>query len=502
MTTPRLSADYAQALPQLARPWTPVLPEAPAGGPGPALVAVNTALAQELDIDPDWLHTAEALAVLGARQVLAGTRPVAQAYAGHQFGGYSPLLGDGRAVLLGELRDRHGGLRDLALKGSGRTVFARGGDGRAVLGPVLREYLLGEAMHALGVPTTRALAAVTTGDAVLRDAGPAPGAVLTRVAASHLRIGTFEVVARSLPPEQSTELLPQLLSYAAARHYPTVRDADEGAALGLLDAVTQAQAALVAQWLSLGFIHGVMNTDNMTISGETIDYGPAAWLETYDEDAVFSSIDTGGRYRFGHQPGIALWNLSRLAETLLPLVAPQVDTALAQATAVLETFEGRFRGHWLARMRAKLGLVDAQPTDPELIGDLLGALADSGSDYTLAWRALAGHLRADGDADRPTDGASVVPGVPEQWLRRWRARLGPADPRQVADAMDRVNPAYVPRNHLVEQALAAAVSGDLAPFERLLGALVDPFVERPDRADLAAAAPAGFTESHVTFCGT
>ena len=493
MTTPRLSADYAQALAELGRPWTPILPEPPAAGPGPRLLAANDALAAELGIDADWLHTPEALAVLGARAVLPGSQPVAQAYAGHQFGSYSPLLGDGRAVLLGEITDRAGRLRDIGLKGSGRTGFARGGDGRAVLGPVLREYLLGEAMHALGVPTTRALAAVTTGDAVLREGGPAPGAVLTRVAASHLRIGTFEVVARSLPPEQTAVLLPRLLSYAAARHHPGALTADEGVALGLLGAVVEAQAALLAQWLSLGFIHGVMNTDNMTISGETIDYGPAAWLETYDESAVFSSIDRGGRYRFGHQPSIALWNLSRLAETLLPLVADDQETAIAQATAVLDTFEGSFRRHWLTRMRAKLALDGEQPQDFQLVIDLLASLAASQADYTLAWRSLARLLR-----DEPAPELHLAEG----WLTRWRARLGAAEPHVVADAMDRVNPAYVPRNHLVEHALERAVAGDLEPFQRLLAALTKPFAERPDRADLAAAAPPGFTESHVTYCGT
>jgi uncharacterized protein YdiU (UPF0061 family) len=491
MTSPALRHDYAAALPEIVRPWSPTLPPRPEGGRGPELVAVNDALAADLEIDPAWVRGAEALVVLGGRGILPGSRPVAQAYAGHQFGGFSPVLGDGRAVLLGEIATP-GGLRDIALKGSGRTTFSRGGDGRAVLGPVLREYLFGESMAALGVPTTRALAAVTTGDRVYRDGRMPPGAVLTRVAASHLRVGTFELVARSLPQDARAAVLPRLVAYAAARHHPSA-DPGPGQGLALLDAVVTAQADLLAHWMSLGFVHGVMNTDNTTISGETIDYGPCAWVEAYDEDAVFSSIDTGGRYRFGHQPAVALWNLSRLAESLLPLVAEDPNIAVSQATSILDQFGPRYHQAWQDRLRAKLGLPDTRDEDAALVDDLLAGLADARADYTSTWRLLAAHLRG--------QGAPGVPGVSEGWLARWRARV-PGDPRERAAAMDAVNPAYVPRNHLVDAALVAAEEGDLAPFERLLAALTDPYADHPHRADLATPAPPGFTERFVTFCGT
>lgn len=492
MTTPALLGDFAAAFPEIVRPWAPVLPPPRADGPGPRFVAVNEALATDLGLDPEWLGTEEALSALGARGILPGTTPVATAYAGHQFGGFSPVLGDGRAVLLGEHRTPSGDLRDIALKGSGRTVFSRGGDGRAVVGPVLREYLFGEAMHALGVPTTRALAAVATGDRVFRDGRMPCGAVLTRVAASHLRVGTFELIARSVAPEVTTSVLPRLVSYAAARHHQGATPG-AGQALALLAAAVAAQADLIAAWMSLGFVHGVMNTDNMTISGETIDYGPCAWLDAYDENAVFSSIDTGGRYRFGHQPAVALWNLSRFAETLLPLIDDDPATAVAQASGVLETFGPRYQERHLARMRVKLGLTDTQPDDGALVDDLLAGLAESRADYTGTWRALAARLRGETEPDRP--------GVHPDWLVRWTARLS-GDPRETAAEMDAVNPAYVPRNHLVDAALGAAEDGDLAPFERLLAALRAPYAETPDRADLAGPAPADFTDRFVTFCGT
>lgn len=506
MRPPELLADYAGALPEIVIPWQPSLPD-PRAGNSPRMLAVNADLARELGLDPQWLSSPQALAVLGARAVLPGSTPVAQAYAGHQFGGFSPLLGDGRAVLLGEVRDDHGRLRDLALKGSGRTPFSRGGDGRAALGPVLREYLFGEAMHALGIPTTRALAVVATGDRVFRDGGMPPGAVLTRVANSHLRVGTFEVVARSLAPELREPVLRRLVAYAVRRHLPELAPAPHttagpgpgpgpetvaAEALALLDAVVGAQADLVARWVAVGFVHGVVNTDNTTISGETIDYGPCAWLETYDPDAVFSSIDTGGRYRFGNQAPIMLWNLGRFAETLLPLIAPDPNDAVAQASKVLETFPERHRAHLADQFARKLALTGSRPEDAALVSDLLEALNAGGADYTATWRLLAAHLRSD---------RTEVPGVPPGWLNRWVERLD-GDRTAAATAMDAVNPAYVPRNHLVEEALAAAVAGDLAPFERLLGAVREPYVERSQWRDLAASAPAGFTERHVTYCGT
>lgn len=505
MKAPDLLADFASALPELVHPWEPSLPQPDPRQPGPRTLLVNDVLATELGIDPDWLRSSAATATLGARAVLPGTRPVAQAYAGHQFGGFTPVLGDGRAVLLGELRRSDGELRDVALKGSGRTVFARRGDGRAVLGPVLREYLFGEAMHALGIPTTRALAVVTTGDAVFRDGGPRSGAVLTRVANSHLRIGTFELVARSMATELAPAVMERLLRYAAARHgvhhpglassAPVLRDIGE-LAIQFLDAVVERQAALTADWMAVGFVHGVMNTDNMAISGETIDYGPCAWLEAYDPDAVFSSIDSGGRYRFGQQGPVAAWNLARLAETLLPLISPDTDTALAQAHARIDSFRSRHLLRLLDRLRRKLGLSDEQLGDADLADDLLSAMASSASDYTTTWRALAEHLRSGRD----------VPGIPTQWLQRWTTRLADATnartAQAAAEAMDAVNPLYVPRNHLVEQALAAADDGDIGPFQELLSAVGDPYAVRPDRARLAEPAPAGHAAGFVTFCGT
>lgn len=486
---PEVFADFAAALPELAAPFEPSLPPAVRE---PTMLLANDALARDLGLDPAWLGTPAALAVLGARAVLDGSTPVAQAYAGHQFGGFSPLLGDGRAALLGEVRVPSGGLRDLALKGSGRTPFSRAGDGRAVLGPVLREYLFGEAMHALGIPTTRALSAVTTGDLVARDGTLRRGAVLARVAASHLRVGTFELVARSVTAEHRDDLLSRLVTYAVQRHYPALLDAPNRAA-ALLDSVIGAQASLLAQWTAVGFIHGVMNTDNTTISGETIDYGPCAWLEAYDLDAVFSSIDTAGRYRFGYQAPIMVWNLSRFAETLLPLISEVPEEAVERATALLDSFAERHAADLRRLLRAKLGLTGEDPGDAQLIDDLLAGMASARADYTSTWRLLAGWLRGIRDSE--------IPGVQQDWLARWLSRLS-SDHAGAADAMDAVNPVYVPRNHLVEAALAAADLGDLAPFERLLAAVRAPYAEVPDRPDLARPGSAEFTARHVTFCGT
>lgn len=492
MAAPEFHADYATALTQLVVPWQPVLP-APEPGSEPTLLLLNEPLALELGLDPDWLRSPDGVAVLGGRAAPPGSAPVAQAYAGHQFGSFSPVLGDGRAVLLGELRppgapDTRAGLLDLALKGSGRTPFARGGDGRAVLGPVLREYLFGEAMHALGIPTTRALAVVTTGDRVWRDGEMPPGAVLTRVAASHLRVGTMELAAASLAPDLRRPSLEALAAYAIERHHPHAHGAR-----GLLDAVTDAQARLVAQWLAVGFVHGVLNTDNTTLSGQTIDYGPCAWIDGYDEDAVFSSIDAGGRYRFGQQPAILQWNLARLAEALLPLLGDSDDEAIAAAREVLDAYPHRFRDHYLARLRAKLGLTGPeQPGDAALVDDLLALLRETRADYVGFWRDLASSLR----------GAGAVRPEFSGWLVRWRARIASADPREVAAAMDLVNPAYVPRNHLVDEALTAAVGGDLTLFGRLLEAVSSPYAARPGLQPYAAPAPAGFTEAFVTYCGT
>ena len=487
----------------------------------PGLLLVNEALAVELGLDSEWLRSPEGVAVLAGNAIAPGSMPFAQAYAGHQFGQFSPLLGDGRANLLGEVIDREGRRRDIALKGSGRTPFSRGGDGRAAVGPVLREYILGEAMHALGVPTTRALAAVTTGESVWREAGPLPGAVLTRVAASHLRVGMAELVRMRASDVQQVAFA----DYVRRRHHPEVVEGDW---LGLLSAVVSAQARLIAQWMSLGFIHGVMNTDNMTLSGETIDYGPAAFLEAHDPAAVFSSIDTMGRYRFGAQPSIAQWDLARYAETLLPSLAPcpGADAELIEAaTERIRLFDKAFRAEYLARMAAKLGLDHVVGLDAEvalgLVDELLELMGRERLDHTRTFRMLSKVLResvASGggwrDARSRADGTRadalgelvVDRGVWEAWRDRWLAALSgipsATRPEEVATSMDAVNPAYIPRNHLVEEALAAAQLGDLAPTHALLDAVSQPFTERPGLERYAAPAPASFTDSYVTYCGT
>ena len=462
----------------------------------PSLLTVNDSLALELGLDPQWLASTDGVAHLAGNAVPEGAQPRAQAYAGHQFGQFSPLLGDGRAHLLGEVVDAHGARRDLGLKGSGRTPFSRGGDGRAALGPVLRELIVSEAMHALGIPTTRVLAAVATGEQILRADGPTPGAVLTRVAASHLRVGTAELVRMRASDAQQLAFA----DYVRRRHHPQVAEGDH---LGLIDAVVEAQAALIARWMSVGFIHGVMNTDNMTLSGETIDYGPCAFLEAHDPNAVFSSIDTMGRYRFGAQPSIAQWNLARYAETLLPLLAPDPSTEsdlIEAATERIRAFETRFRAHWLRLHRGKLGLPDAlsDTATAALTDDLLAIMIAERLDHTRTFRLLATVLRG---ADRAV--ADLVDDSVRwlDWQSRWLADIT-TDPQSTADAMDRVNPAYLARNHLVEEALAAAATGDLAPTEALLDVLRDPFTVRPGLDRYAAPAPASFTAAYVTFCGT
>ncbi|MBD3728646.1 MAG: YdiU family protein [Sphingomonadales bacterium] len=463
--------------------------------PDPQIVRLNGALAEELGLDPARLDTAEGAAALAGAHSPAGADPLAMVYAGHQFGGFSPQLGDGRALLVGEIVDVHGARRDLHLKGSGRTPYSRQGDGKAVLGPVLREYLFGEAMHALGIPTTRALAAVTTGETIRRD-GPQPGAVLARVAASHLRVGTFQFFAA----RRETDKLRQLADYAIARHYPELAGQDDRH-LALLRRVRDAQAALVARWMLVGFVHGVMNTDNVTISGETIDYGPCAFIDNYDQRAVFSSIDDQGRYAYGNQPGIALWNMARFAETLIPLVNPDdADAAIAVLSTELDGFGETYLRHWNAGMRAKLGLAAELPGDAELAADLLAAAAGQQVDYTRLFRALADLVRGDATPARAlfTDPAGF-----DRWTGAYLARLAQegSDPAERAAAMDAVNPLYIPRNHLVEEALAAARDGDLAPFDRLLAVLSAPFTAQDGAERYAHGAPEG-SARHVTFCGT
>ena len=492
---PRFEFDntYARELEGFYAEWPP------SPSPAPRLVRLNVGLATELGLDADALATDQGLAVLAGAAVPEGAQPLAQAYAGHQFGGFSPQLGDGRALLLGELIDRHGRRRDIAFKGSGRTPFSRGGDGKAVLGPVLREYLVGEAMHALGIPTTRALAAVTTGEQVRRDTLQ-PGAILTRVAASHVRVGTFQYFAA----RGDDALVRRLADYVIARHDPSLAGRDDRY-LALLQAVAERQAALVARWMGVGFINGVMNTDNMTVSGETIDYGPCAFMEAYDPQTVFSSIDHQGRYAFGNQPRIAQWNLARFAETLLPLIDASGERAVALASEVVNGFAGRYRAHWLIVLRAKLGLDDAGDDDDDLaLGDeYLQLLHAHGVDFTLGWRRLVDAAAGDDAPLRALfgSGADAV----AAWLPRWRARRS-APGTTGADrsaAMARANPVYIPRNHAVESALSAAVeAADLAPFERLLAVLERPFDERAADADYARPAPAEQTARYQTFCGT
>ncbi len=463
--------------------------------PAPELLALNESLAAELGVDAAALRAPEGVDLLVGNARPDGTSPVAQAYAGHQFGGYSPRLGDGRALLLGEVLDVDGRRRDLHLKGSGRTPYARGGDGKAAVGPMLREYAIGEAMHALGIPTTRALAVVATGGQVVRET-LLPGAVLVRVAASHVRVGTFQYAAVNGGPQ----LVKRLADHAIARHHPAAREADNPY-LAFLDAVIDAQASLIARWMHVGFIHGVMNTDNMTISGETIDYGPCAFMDAFDPATVFSSIDYGGRYAYGNQPPIALWNLARLAETLLALLDADTDAAIAAAEGRLASFGDRYHGYWRQGMRAKLGLAGSQADDVALIDDGLALLHAQQVDFTSFFRALSSLARGRAEPARSLFGE---PAAFDAWSERWIARLSSqgSEPGAVADAMDRVNPIYIPRNHHVEEALKAATAGDMAPFERLLDVLVRPFDERPGLEVYAAPAPASFCEGYNTFCGT
>jgi serine/tyrosine/threonine adenylyltransferase len=473
-----LDAGFARELPELAVAWKA------ADAPDPRLLALNEALAEELGLDVAWLRSADGLRFVLGNLVPEGAMPVAQGYSGHQFGGYSPRLGDGRALLLGEFVGNDGERRDLHLKGSGATPFARGGDGFAAVGPMLREYVVSEAMHALGIPTTRALAVAATGRDVYRESA-LPGAVLARVASSHLRVGTFQYVAA----KGDVALLRRLADYAITRHYPAAAT-EHNPYLALFDAVVARQAALVAQWMLVGFVHGVMNTDNMTISGETIDYGPCAFMEAFDPATVFSSIDYGGRYAYGNQPAVAAWNLARFAEALLPLLSEDQERGVALATESLSGFGRQYETAWANGMAAKLGLSgeDAAP----LVVDLLGLLADNHVDYTSFFRALGRSARGDME---PARGLFADLAGFDRWAARWAA-LEPD-----AAAMDRVNPAYVPRNHLVEEALAAATAGELGPVERLLDAVTAPYDERPGLERYAEPAPDDFGD-YRTFCGT
>lgn len=470
---------------------------APTPVAAPRLIKLNTPLARQLRLDPDWLASPDGVEVLAGKRVPEGADPIAMAYAGHQFGQFVPQLGDGRAVLLGEVIDIDGVRRDIQLKGSGPTPFSRRGDGRAALGPVLREYIVSEAMQALGIPTTRSLAAVLTGERVQRETG-LPGAVLTRVASSHIRIGTFQFFAA----RGDRDGVRQLADHAIARHYPHLKDQPQPYS-ALLEAVITRQAALVARWLLVGFIHGVMNTDNTSISGETIDYGPCAFMDAYDPAQVFSSIDQFGRYAYGNQPRIALWNLTRLAECLLPLFGEDQEAGVRQAQAILEGFGPQFTAAYQAGLRAKIGLTTEQPADEALVQDLLDAMAKGAADFTLTFRRLA-DAAADANADGAVRALFDAPELFDAWAIKWRARLAaePQDANQRRDAMRKVNPAFIPRNHRIEAVIRAAVDrDDYAPFEELLGVLAKPFDDQPDVADYGAP-PLPQERVLQTFCGT
>jgi len=454
----------------------------------PQLIILNHALAASLGLDDKALQSEEGIAVFAGNQVPEGAMPLAQAYAGHQFG-YFNMLGDGRAVLLGEQISPNGERMDIQLKGSGRTPYSRGGDGRAALGPMLREYIISEAMHALGIPTTRSLAVVTTGQPIIRET-KLPGAILTRVAASHIRVGTFQYAAKF----GTTEDLRALADYTIARHYPYI-DADENRYLALLQEVIKRQADLIAKWQLVGFIHGVMNTDNMAISGETIDYGPCAFMDVYDPATVFSSIDRQGRYAYGNQPYIAGWNLARFAETLLPLLHDDQKQAVELAQEKISTFMNLYHTKWLEGMRAKLGICNEEAQDEELINELLRLMEQYQADYTNTFHALTLNKQDDTDLFKSPEFA--------KWQEQWKVRLGRQQESEASSnqLMWSSNPAVIPRNHRVEEALQAATeSGDLSVMESLLKALSDPFAYSPEQAEYCTVSKS--TKPYRTYCGT
>jgi len=470
---------------------------APTPVAAPRLIKLNRPLAVHLGLDPDVLSSPEGAEILAGKRVPDGADPIAMAYAGHQFGHFVPQLGDGRAILLGEVIDADGVRRDIQLKGSGPTPFSRRGDGRAALGPVLREYIVSEAMFALGIPTTRSLAAVITGENVMRET-MLPGAVLTRVASSHIRVGTFQFFAA----RGDTDGIRTLADHAIARHYPDAAKA-ERPYHALLEGVVARQANLVARWLLVGFIHGVMNTDNSSISGETIDYGPCAFMDDYDPGQVFSSIDEQGRYAYANQPRIALWNLTRLAECLLPLFSDDKDKAIEQAQLILGEFAEEFSAAYQAGLRAKIGLFTQRDGDEALVQDLLDAMAKNQADFTLTFRHLAEAARG-ADGDENVRSQFTDPAVFTEWAAHWRQRLAdePQTPAERHAAMRAVNPAFIPRNHRVEAVIQAAVNNDdYAPFEELLTVLAKPFDDQPQFAAYADP-PQPDQRVTQTFCGT
>ncbi len=473
------------------------LPPTPVASP--RLVRLNGGLARELGLDPDWLASPEGVAMLGGNQVPAQAEPLAMAYAGHQFGNWVPQLGDGRAVLLGEVIGEHGVRRDIQLKGAGRTPFSRAGDGRAALGPALREFIVSEAMAALGIPTTRSLAVVGTGEWILRE-GRKPGAVLTRVAQSHVRVGTFQFFRG----RNDVEGLRELADYVVARHYPEAAAAPNPYR-ALLDGVIGRTASLIASWQLVGFIHGVMNTDNASISGETIDYGPCAFMDWFDPATVYSSIDRAGRYSYGNQPAIAHWNLTRLAEALLPLLADEEEAALAEAYAALDAYAPSFSAAYLGLMRRKLGLLEEQPGDAALAQALLDCMAANRADFTLTFRRLEGALAGAPESGQPSvRNLFANPAAFDSWASQWRDRLA-AEAAPVAArraAMRAVNPAFIPRNHQIQAVLTAAEQeGDLAPLDRLLRVLARPYEDQPGMQAFSLP-PEPEEIVHATFCGT
>ncbi len=490
---------FVARFPELCQPWSANTIESP------TTLLVNSPLAHELGIDPEYLKARAGADLMSGSVAPPGAEPVAQAYAGHQFGGYSPRLGDGRALLLGEILDPEGRRFDLHLKGSGRTPFARGGDGKAVLGPMVREFIIGEAMYGLGIPTTRALGVVATGESIARET-LLPGAVLARIASSHIRVGTFQYAA-SL---KTDGLVQRLADYVIDRHPSPITDSADVADryLAFLQVVVERQANLIAQWMLVGFIHGVMNTDNMTVSGETIDFGPCAFMDVYDPATVFSSIDTAGRYAYGNQPQIGQWNLARLAETLLPLIDSDQDRSIEKAMAVLQTYPNVFQQAWSSGMRTKLGL-PSTTVDPEsdgvLFDNLLALMHDGRVDYTSFFRTLAQSLRNSGSTQPSVELQSMFAQSTAfvSWFGQWIDSLvkNAVDLVSVPSAMDSVNPVYIARNHTVEAALAAATDGDIGPTERLVERLRRPFVEVPGFDDLIFPAPMEFA-GYRTFCGT
>ncbi|MFT6303530.1 MAG: hypothetical protein ACI9XK_000525 [Granulosicoccus sp.] len=493
-TTASVSIDFDNSYAKLPDDFHQKLAPTPVSDP--QLITVNDSLAELLGINPNALKSEEGVKILAGNAVAEGSEPLAMAYAGHQFGNWVPQLGDGRALLLGEVIAQDGNRYDIQLKGAGRTPFSRGGDGRNWVGPVLREYVVSEAMAALGVPTTRALAAVTTGDAIMRENGAMPGAILTRVARSHIRVGTFQYFAA----RQNNVAIEQLVQHVNARHYPENLEA-ENPAVALLISVIDAQAELVAHWQSIGFIHGVMNTDNSSVSGDTIDYGPCAFMDTYAADKVFSSIDRGARYAYQNQPRMAQWNLVNLAQCLLSLMHENQEEAVEIAQDTINTFDEKFIHHYLNRMRGKLGLVDEQDDDLALASSLLDTMARQELDFTLTFRQLA--YRDPSDKFAP--GGSL-----HDWQLRWASRIeastgfvpGTDELTDNQVLMRNHNPAIIPRNHQVEAVIEAAVNGrDFKPFHKLLAAVTTPFDESHDGGPFAAP-PTKDEIVTQTFCGT